>query len=197
MVYSLALQLSERDMMKKVFALLLTSLIFVSCEPNVGPEENSQMVVYVVDYRNNRFEAGTVLNLTKVNIGFNSIDIDIIEDEVSGENDGAVSLFYSPTNEKIFEGSINLEGSASINFPGMAPGVDFFEIETPVSLNSRTVEDIGGPYNDSFTPAWGAIDHLGLTEIFVNNNAMIGRYLYRPAEDNDQNWKWIVLLFDQ
>lgn len=184
-------------MMKKVFILLSIAFAVLSCSPEITPEEESQMAVYVVDYGNNRFEAGTILNLTKVNIAFNSIEIDIISDPVEGENDGAVSLFYEPTNEKIFEGSINLEGNASINFPGMTPGADFFEIDSPISLNSRTIEDIGGPYNESITPVWGAIDQLGLTEIFLSNGAMIGRFLYKPAEDNSENWKWIILLFDQ
>lgn len=184
-------------MMKKILAALLFVFFVSSCETETEPVEESQMVVYVVDYGSNRFEAGTVLNLEKVNISFTSLEIDVDEDPIENGEDGAISLIYEPTNDKVFEGSLNLEGNASINFPGMSAADGFFEIENRVNINITGVEDIGGPYDEAMGPIWGAVDQLGLSEIFVNNNAMIGRFLYKPSESTNVNWKWIILLFDQ
>lgn len=184
-------------MIKKSLAVLVFGFFIASCATDPQPVEESQLVVYVVDYGSNRFEAGTVLNFEKVNISFTSLEVDIDEDPIENGNDGAISLIYEPTGDKIFEGALTLEGNARINYPGMAAADGFFEIENRVTINLSGVEDIGGPYDEPFGPIWGAVDQLGLSEVFVNNNAMIGRFLYKPIESSNINWKWIILLFDQ
>jgi len=173
------------------------TLSILSCDTEVEPTPQSQMALYIVDYNTNEFEAGTVLNLTKVDVSYTSLDIDIDEDPFENDKDGAISLIYDPTGEKIFEGALNPEGNASIDFPGFTIGDDFFEIDNPVSINTNDIQDIGEDYTEPVGPIWDAVDELGLTEIFVNSNALLGRFLYKPNDLNDENWKWIILLFDQ
>lgn len=184
-------------MMKKILVLLIAAVLIYGCEAESNPTEESQMVVYLVDYESNAFQAGTVLNFSKLNISYDQLEIDIEIDPIENNLDGAVSLLYDPTNDKIFEGSLNIDGNASINFPGMTPGADFYVIDNTVSLPPNTMEDIGGPYNESVGNIWNAIDQLGLTEIFVDNDPLIGRFLYKPNETNVENWKWIIMLLDQ
>lgn len=166
-----------------------------ACEIDDEPEEQSQMIVYVIDYDSNEFQAGTVLNFTKVNINYTEIEVDIDEDAPENGLDGAVSLIYEPTNDKIFEGSLNTEGTPKINFPGLTAGSEFYEIENSVS--TPAVQDIGATYANNFSAAWGSVNQLGLTEIFIGNNSLVGRYLYKPSPSREENWKWVVLLLDQ
>jgi len=184
-------------MMKRIFALLSLSFLAISCNPTVEPEEESQMVVYLIDYGSNEFEAGTVLNFRKANVSFSTLDIDIDLDPIENGDAGAVSLIFDPTGDKIFEGSLNIEGSAAISFPGLTAGDSYFRIDNAVALPAAGVQDIDGPYSESIGPIWNSIDQLGITEIFVNNDALLGRFLYRPNNSNTENWKWVFLLFDQ
>ena len=181
--------------MKKILLAVLMVGVLSACEVDDEPAEQSQMVVYIIDYDSNDFQAGTVLNFAKVNIDYTEIEVDIDEDAPENGLDGAVSLIYEPTGDKIFEGSLNAEGNAEINFPGLTLGSEFYEIENSVATPS--VQDIGESYTNNFSRAWGSVDRLGLSEIFVDNDALVGRYLYRPSPTNDDNWKWVVLLLDQ
>lgn len=182
--------------MKRVLAALILGIFTLSCTPENDPVEQSQMVVYLVDYSTNEFQAGTVLNFNKLDIEYQELDIDIEEDPIENEIDGAISLLYDPTGDKIFEGTLTTSGDARVNFPSFTLGSEFFEIDNKVSL-SISVQDIGGPYNELVGPIWDAVDQLGLSEIFVDNDALIGRYLYKPNESVQSSWKWVILLFDQ
>ena len=169
--------------------------ILSACEVDDELEEQSQMVVYIIDYDSNEFQAGTVLNFTKVNINYTEIEVDIDEDTPDNGLDGAVSLIYEPTNDKIFEGSLNTDGTPKINFPGLTSGSEFYNIEN--SLTTPSVQDIGDSYANNFSATWGSVNRLGLSEIFIENNSLVGRYLYKPSPSHKENWKWVVLLLDQ
>lgn len=183
-------------MMKKILFTVLLAGFLSACDTDVPQVEQSQMVVYIVDYDMNKFEAGTVLNFNKVNIVYDEMEVEIDLDEAEPGIDGAISLLYDPTGDKIFEGALNVEGNAEINFPGVTRGEDFYQIDDNIS-RPTTVQDIDGPYSENFSPIWGTIDNLGLTEIFINENPLVARFLYKPNNTNKQNWKWIILLLDQ
>lgn len=183
-------------MMKKIFFAVMLVGLLSACDTEVPEAEESQMIVYLVDYDTNKFEAGTVLNFAKVNIEYDEIEIDIDKDEPEPGLDGAISLLYEPTGDKIFEGALTIEGNAQINHPGVTRGEDFYQIENTVNRPSA-VQDIEGPYDENFSLVWGTIDNLGLTEIFINEDALVGRFLYKPNNSNKQNWKWVILLLDQ
>lgn len=183
--------------MRKILAFILLSFLMWSCVPETETTPKSQMVVYIVDYDTNDFQAGTVLEFNQLDIQYSSLEIDIIEDPIENENDGAVSLIYEPTGNKIFEGALSVNGNAQISFPSMIPATDFYVIGNTVAIDLASIQDIGESYPESNGPIFAALDQLGLTEIFINNDALIGRFLYKPIDSNTENWKWIILFFDQ
>ena len=181
--------------MKKFLLGILITGLFSACEVNEEPQEQSQMVLYIIDYSSNEFEGGTILNFEKIDINYSEIDVDIDEDAPENGLDGAVSIIYEPTGDKIFEGGLNDEGTTNIRYPSLISSDQYYVVDDVVPTPS--VQDIGDSYSNNFNPIWGSVNQLGLSQIFIDNSAMVGRYLYKPNSLNSDNWKWIILLLDQ
>ena len=183
---------------KKRQLIGLLALVIFGCSKVDEPKEKSQMLLFIVDYKTEELQAGATLEFEKISIDYSNIPIDIDTDPPENDLDGSVSLYYDPTQEKIFEGILNTDGRPQVLHPPVIAPSDFYEIENSLSFPTYTsLQDIDGPYSEDFDDTWNAINNLGITEIFINNEAFIGRFLYKPSESVSDNWKWIILLYRQ
>ena len=183
---------------RKSTLLCLTALLICACNTDDTPSEKSQILLFVIDYETNEMQAGTTMEFEKISINFSEIPVDVDSDPPQNDLDGSVSLFYTATQDKIFEGVLNTEGRPQVLHPPLIPAEDFFEIENQIAFPSyTTIQNIDDNYSQSFNPTWEAINNLGITEIYIQEEALVGRYLYKPSENVSSNWKWIVLLYQQ
>lgn len=187
--------------MKKtlLLATLMASILFgCSFSDDESTPEESSIVILLIDYTTNTFQAGAALFTPKVDFEFTELPITTDITEPTMDLNGSVSLTLSSTNEQIFNGALSDEGDADIFTPAFVGPGSFFtlvdELPFPTTLD---IEDIDGPYQESFETTWEAIDKLNIVEVFRTEGALFGRYLYKPSEDVGENWKWVIVMYNQ
>jgi hypothetical protein len=184
-----------------LFVIALLTLF--SCgSDDTGEEPVSELVIYQIDYNTLTFEGGVALSLRRVpgNV-INDIPLEVEIEEATAGNDGAVGITYEPTLDRIFLGTLSLNGEGEILFPAfIAPG-SFLEIEEPVEFPATVnVQSVGGDHSQvDIAPIWDAIAGLGLTDFVVTDDTRIGLFLYQPSTDSQQaaHWDWILILYNQ
>lgn len=186
--------------MKKTLLLLVlfTSFLFSCDTPEDDSPEQSSIVILLIDYTTNTFQGGASVFTPKVDFAFTELPVTTDITEPTNDLNGSVSLILSSTNEQIFNGALSDEGNADIFTPSILSPSSFFtlvdELPYPASL---TVDDVDGPYQESFETTWEAIDKLNIVDVFRGDGALFGRYLYKPSEDVTENWKWLVIMYNQ
>lgn len=186
--------------MKKIFSLIAFIIISTcSCGTSEdGPQEQSSIVVYLVDFTSNEFEAGTTMNINKLDFDFSDLPVTADIEEPNGGLDGAVSINFTPTNVQLFNAELSEEGNSRIFAPSFLSPSEFFRLDDPVAFPSQLqIEDIEGPYNEPFQTVWEAIDDLAITKIFLDEEALFGRFLYKSSENVPEQWKWVIILYNQ
>lgn len=181
---------------------LTVILCFYGCSTaDVNSEPTSQLLVLVVDYDNPVFEGGSITNLRQLpSPAPNELPFEFDEETPEDGLDGGVSLFYANTDAKVFDGILPYDASAEGNIliPALGDPSNFFELETEIPLpNPLNVEDLVGDYSGrDFSDLWPSINRLGVVQNTLNNDAMMGRYLYQPQRRNEDTWKWILFFFE-
>lgn len=190
--------------MKRCILLYALSFIlgFNACTTgDVNSEPISQLLVLVVDYDSPVFEGGSVTNLRQLpSPAPSKLPFEFDEELPEDGLDGGVSLFYANTDAKVFDGIMPYDASAEGNIliPALGDPSDFFELETEIPLpNPLNIEDLEGDYSGrDFSDLWPSINRLGVVQNTLNNDAMMGRYLYQPQRRNENTWKWILFFFE-
>ncbi|MBO3700175.1 hypothetical protein [Roseivirga sp. E12] len=184
--------------MKKVFLFtLISACLFTGCDAtdDVSTEVGA-VAMYIVDYSSNELQFGATLNVAKVSSTLTSLPVSASITQPTNDLNGAVSLVLNTTGDQLFDGELSEQGTSRIFTPVLLSPNDFFELESPVGYPSQlSVLDIEGPYNLSFETLWQAIDHLSLTQIFLNQGGLFGRYLYQPSPNVSEQWKWVIIMY--
>lgn len=187
---------------RNFFFALIASLCFYQCStPNVDIEPTSQLLVLVVDYENPNFEGGSISNLRQLpSPAPSELPFEFVQELPADGLNGGVSLFYANTDTKVFDGLLPNDSGAkgSILIPALSAPSIFFELDSEIQLpNSFILEDLVNDYSDeNFSDIWPSINQLGVVQNTLNNDALIGRYLYQPQSGNEATWKWILFFFE-
>lgn len=189
--------------LRSLALFLLAPVTLFSCGSDDTTEEPvSELVIYQIDYNSLTFEGGIALSLRQVQGSLiNDIPLEIEIEEATTTDDGAVGITYEPTLDRIFLGTLSLDGDGEILFPTfIAPG-SFLELEESVDFPANAeVQSIGGDHSQvDIAPIWHAIADLGLTDFVLTENTRIGLFLYQPSTDSQlaDHWDWILMLYNQ
>lgn len=185
--------------MKKVFLFaLISTCLFASCDATDDvPNEVGAVAMYIVDYTSNELQFGATLNVAKVSSTLTSLPVSASITQPTNDLKGAVSLVLNATGDQLFDGELSDEGTSRIFSPTLLSPDDFFMLNSPVAYPAQlAITEIEGPYDTPFQTLWEAFDDLSLTQIFLNEGALFGRYLYQPSPNVSDQWKWIVILYN-
>ncbi len=186
--------------MKKTSFLITFFLVFLYGCDSLEEElqEQSSVVVYLIDYTDNKFESGITFSVAKASSDYRALPVSVNIEEPSGNTNGSVSLTYTPTNLELLHAELSENGDSQIFSPDLLTNSDFFQLDDPIVLpGTVSIEDIMGPYQENFENTWEAISNLSVTRIFLDSDVLIGRFLYRPSENAQEEWKWVVILYNQ
>lgn len=187
--------------MKKtlLLAILFTCMLF-SCglpDDESNPEQ-STVIILLIDYTTNTFQAGASLFTPVVDFEFTELPVAADITEPTADLNGSVSLVLTPTGEQIFSGELSEEGIANVFAPTFIGPQSFLTLVDVLPFpTSLLVEDIDGPYQESFETAWETIGKLNIVDLFRADGALFGRYLYKPSEDVSENWQWVIVMYNQ
>ncbi|MBP1631683.1 MAG: hypothetical protein H6Q15_2576 [Bacteroidetes bacterium] len=166
--------------MKKAFLLLLSIFILSSCskgdKDNITEDYNS-IVILKVDYMTNKFEGG-------------------YEQQVNSF--GNISLYYKPTNDLLFDGSIIWMGTGTINYPKIfIPASKYSLLESPITKpeDSKFKCIFGTPPTD-YSLIWNSINRLTIVSNCLDSKKKIDLFLYTPSvgAGNPNDWDWIIVM---
>ncbi len=181
-----------------ILPLLFIIALLTGCDPTDDtPSEQGTVAVFIVDYTTNELESGSTLNVAKVINAPSQLPISASITQPRNDLNGSVSLLLTSTGDQLFDGELSEEGTARIFAPNqrLAPS-DFFQLETPIPFPTQiNLLDIEGPYDTPFNTTWEAIDNLNLIQIFLNEEGLMGRYLYQSSPNVSSEWKWIIIQY--
>lgn len=166
--------------------------------------ENNTLLLLKVDLMTQEFEGGTELTIKKGLTYFDSLPIRVDYDSPS--DFGNVTLFYDPTNDTLFDGSLVWMGTGAMTYPKYlkTPGNFDFEYAYPDLPESSRFQrirvnenyDISDYYVSDIPKVWQAIDHYEIVNTYLKSGKKIGLFLYTPSlgAGDPNEWDWIVIM---
>lgn len=179
--------------------IFLVALLFQGCDKDEVDKSN-RILLLQVDYVTNVFEGGKEL---KISNNFTSSDtIPIVVDYKAPGDFGNITLYYEPTNEMIFDGSIIWMGTGEIKFPNEFLTADEFPLmdtflEEPELTKFQTIFFNLNNQSINYNAIWSSINKLGIVDEYLKSDKKIGLFLYTPSVGvGDPNeWDWFVILY--
>lgn len=191
----------------KILQYISLLLFFISCKKNDDtsinsnnsqPSPPSKLLLLRVDYLTKTFEGGIELPLGAHTYLKDSIPLRI--DYRSPGDFGYLKLFYRPTNDTIFDGSIIWMGSGKMTYPAkIDTSTNFhtlgYSINKPDSNRFQLVHFIYPAYLKDSVP-WAAISKLDVVRTYLPARKKIGYFLYTPSVGigNPAEWDWFFIL---
>lgn len=183
------------------FTVLLFACNKESNPPLIGSSEPSppptKIILLKVDFVNRNFEGGKEINLSTHNYTKDSIPVRI--DYRSPGDFGYIKLFYRPTNDTLFNGSIIWMGRGNIAYPTVFDTATKFKnlnytINKPDSSRFQKIYTIPTSLND--TVPWTAINKLDVVRNYLQAHKKIGYFLYTPSVGvgDPAEWDWFFVL---
>lgn len=189
--------LNELKYMKKAF-LLIAVLVLFACSKQDDINAGN-MLLLQIDFMTYDFEGGAELMVTVDNESLDTIPI--LVDYKSPGDFGNITLFYQPSGEMIFDGSIIWMGTGQIKYP------EHFEALNKFSTMETTIEQpdpsefqivFYNLYNQpiDYVSIWGSINNLEIVSDYLKSNKNIGLFLYTPSVGvgDPYEWNWFVIL---
>lgn len=184
--------------MKKT-VILISILFLFGCSKDDDSKHSNSILLLKVDYMTYVFEGGKELSISTSISSSDTIPISV--DYRPPGDFGSITLYYQPTNDMIFNGTIIWMGTGQISFPSDFDSPNSFselesEIEKPVITRYQTIYYDLNNQPIEFTNLWSAINRLEIVEDYLNGNKKIGLFLYTPSVGvGDPNeWDWFVIL---
>lgn len=185
--------------MKKTFLLLLSIFILSSCskgdKDNITEDYNS-IVILKVDYMTNKFEGGYEQQINSEITDADTIPI-TIKYKAPGDF-GNISLYYKPTNDLLFDGSIIWMGTGTIKYPKtFIPASKYSLLGSPITKpeDSEFKCIFGTPPTD-YSSIWKSIESLMIVSNCLDSKKKIDLFLYTPSVGvgNPNDWDWIIVM---
>lgn len=183
----------------KKFAIFIGIVLLFGCSKDDESKVSNTILLLQVDYMTNVFEGGKEIPISFCNSSSDTIPISV--DYKEPGDFGSIALYYQPTNEMIFNGTIIWMGTGKKSFPNDFNSADSFlklgsEIEQPnITRFQITYYNL---YNQpiAYTNLWNAINKLEIVADYLNSNKKIGLFLYTPSVGvgNPNEWDWFVIL---
>ena len=185
--------------MKKTVLLLLFIFILSSCskgdKDNLTEDYNS-IVILKVDYMTNKFEGGYEQQINSEITDADTIPI-TIKYKAPGDF-GNISLYYKPTNDLLFDGSIIWNGTGAINYPKtFMPAKSYSLLEDPIAKQKvSTFKCIFGTPPTDYSSIWNSINNLQIVSNCLDSKKKIDLFLYTPSAGagNPNDWDWIIVM---
>lgn len=183
--------------MKKILLLLL-SIFILSCPKDNEDETgvHNSILLLRIDYITYQFEGGYEQS---INGRIESSDtIPIAVNYKSPGDFGNISLYYQPTNDLLFDGSIIWMGTGTIKYPETFKSSDSYPLlDNPISRpdDSKFKCIFGVPPTD-YSLIWNSISRLRIISDYLKSNKKISLFLYTPSVGvgNPNDWDWIIIM---
>ena len=187
--------------MKTKFVLLLFGLIaitsFTSCEKK--EEDTCRIILLKVDYMSYTFEGGHEQTLSEKLTSVDTIPISI--DFKPPGDFGNISLYYNPTGELIFDGSIVWMGTGKIKYPKtFRDPYKYIRLNDSINLpDTSKIQNIDKYIHGiqlDYPRIWDSIDDLLVISEYLKSHKKIFFFLYQPSVGvGDPNtWDWFVIM---
>jgi len=184
--------------MKYIYFLVICIIMFNGCKDGETVKKGN-ILILKVDYQTFKFEGGAEQNVTGNMASRDSIPLKI--DYKSPGDFGEIALYYKPSNQLIFKGSIIWMGNGQISHPATFvpaerysasanaapfPGNDRFQ---SITVNQTKIQ------ND-LRPVWKAVQKLSIVSAYQKSGKLIGIMLYTPAVGigDPTKWKWLIIM---
>jgi hypothetical protein len=189
--------------MKNIFLLSIAAIFCASCTSSSTTEERvsnpvqNKILMLKVDYTTNVFEGGKELIVEPYSSSFETNN-----DYKSPSDFGYIKVFYTPTNTKIFDGTIHWAGEGAMSYPtNFAPANSFVVLNTFAAIPMPVIENILGttnPPNINYDSVVNQLLYLEKVNDYRASNptAKVKIFLYTPGVGvgNPATWKWIVMF---
>lgn len=161
----------------------------IACKTTDGSSEEAQvssstMIMLQIDYQDHSFKGGQKISLQQGLSNGASLPIEIDYD--SPGDFGNLALYYQPTQELLFDGSIIWAGRGERKFPDsmLAPST-FDTLSIPVAMPDtarfQRVFSHYSSYKFPYDQLWSVINHLSVAQEALAHGKNIGVVLYTPA----------------
>lgn len=185
--------------MRKMFLLILSIFILSSCskgdKDNLTEDYNS-IVILKVDYVTYKFEGGYEQQINSEITNTDTIPI-TIKYKAPGDF-GNISLYYKPTNDLLFDGSIIWMGTGTIKYPEtFIPAKSYSLLEDPIAKPKvSTFKCIFGTPPTDYSSIWNSINNLQIVSNCLDSKKKIDLFLYTPSVGvrNPNDWDWIIVM---
>ena len=183
----------------KKFSIIISILILFGCSKNDESKPSNNIILLQVDYMTNVFEGGKKLTLSTCISNSDTLPISVYY--MPPSDFGSITLYYRPTNEMVFNGTIIWMGCGQIIFPESFDSANSFatlesELQQPDTSRFQIIfyELYNQPIN--YANIWNAISKLKIVSYYLNGSKKIGLFLYTPSVGiGDPNeWDWFVIL---
>jgi len=185
--------------MKNLYLIAIVLLILLGCTKDDELINSNRIVLLKVDYMTEVFEGGKEIILSNNSPDTDTLPINVIY--YPPGDFGNITLYYQPTNEMIFDGSIIWMGTGHINFPEEFDSAESFskletEIEQPEISEFQIIFYELNYQPIDYTEIWSAINKLEIVSDYLKSNKKIGLFLYTPSVGvGDPNeWDWFVIM---
>jgi len=187
--------------MNTKLTLLLLGLIvivfFTSCKKY--NEDKCKVILLKVDYMTYTFEGGHEQTLSGKLTSADTIPITIDFDPPG--DFGNISLYYNPTGELIFDGSIVWMGTGKIKYPKtFRDSHKYIRLNDSISLpDTSKIQNIDTYIHGiqlDYPRIWDSIDDLLVVSEYLKSHKKIYLFLYQPSVGvGDPNtWDWFVIM---
>ena len=194
--------MSSKNNFRYLTYFILSILLFACTKEEVIPKEECReasantVLLLKVDYTTNTFEGGFE---QAINQGLSAGDsLPIRVDLVAPSDFGNISLYYGPTNDLLFDGSIIWMGTGEISFPASFNGANTYTLTDSISAlpDSSRFQLMLGYEPDDYAAIWESIDDLCIVLEYLKSNKNIGLFLYAPSVGvgNPADWDWIFVM---
>lgn len=111
---------------------------------------------------------------------------------------GNIALYYQPTNDLLFDGSIIWMGTGTIKYPKTFKSAGSYPLlDNPIDKpdDSRFNSIFGKPPSD-YSLIWNSVGKLKIVSDYLKSNKKIGLFLYTPSVGigNPYEWDWFVFM---
>lgn len=183
---------------KTITRFLGVVLLFGCSKDNLIDESKNNLLILKIDYVTGKFEGAIEQALTGE---ANSDSIPIRVNYRKPGDFGDISLYYLPSNQLVFNGSIIWMGRGEISYPQNFRSANNFKhldaaISQPDADRFQVIfyNLVNNPID--YAKIWNSIRKLKIVSEYLRGNKRIGVFLYTPSVGvgDPADWDWFIVM---